>query len=90
MREVEWNLHSSDDKAFDRQSKGPELDTQWSQSVPFHTENIFQVFKNFIYFLKFFEMLLSVEIFIKYLCPSFFQSLLFPASSCIKKYLGIV
>ena len=36
-----WNLRSSDDRAFDRQSKGPGLVTQRSGSVPFFTENFF-------------------------------------------------
>ena len=33
---------SSDDRAFDRQSKNPGLDTQWSGSIPFFTENFFE------------------------------------------------
>ena len=33
--QVVWNLRSSDDRAFDRQSKGPGLGTQRSGSVPF-------------------------------------------------------
>ena len=37
-----WNLRSSDDRAFDRQSKGPGLDTQRSGSVPFFTEFFFK------------------------------------------------
>ena len=42
-----WNLRSSDDRAYDRQSKGPGLDTQRSGSVPVFTENFF---RNFLYF----------------------------------------
>ena len=38
VRKVLWNLRSSDDRAFERQSKGPGLDTQRSGSVPFFTE----------------------------------------------------
>ena len=40
VRKVLWNLRSSDDRAFDRQSKGPGVDTQRSGSVPFFTEKI--------------------------------------------------
>ena len=40
VRKVLWNLRSSDDRAVDRQSKGPGLDTQRSGSVPFFTEKI--------------------------------------------------
>ena len=38
-----WNLRSSDDRVFDRQSKGPGLDTQRSGSVPFFTEKFLQL-----------------------------------------------
>ena len=41
MRKVVWNLRSSDDRAFDRQSKGPGLETQRSLSVPFIKETFF-------------------------------------------------
>ena len=34
----------NDDRAFDRQSKGPRLDTQRSGSVPFFTENFFNLY----------------------------------------------
>ena len=37
---------NSDDGAFDRQSKGPGLDTQRSGSVPFSTEKIIQITYN--------------------------------------------
>ena len=43
VKKVLWNLRSSDDRAFDRQSKGLGLDTQRSGSVPFITENFFQI-----------------------------------------------
>ena len=41
------NLRSSDDRAFDRQSKGHGLDTQRSGSVPFFTENFFRFYDPF-------------------------------------------
>ena len=40
---VVWNLHSSDDRAFNRQWKGPGLDTQRGGSVPFITEDFFNL-----------------------------------------------
>ena len=40
-----WNLRSSDDRAFDRQSKGTGLDTQRNGSVPFFTKNFFNKLK---------------------------------------------
>ena len=43
VRKVVWIVRSSDDRAFDRQSKGPGLDTQRSGSVPFCTENFFKI-----------------------------------------------
>ena len=37
------NLRTSGDRAFDRQLKGPGFDTQRSGSVPFSTENFFNI-----------------------------------------------
>ena len=42
VRKVVWDLRSSDDRAFDWQSKCPGVDTQRSQSVPFFRENFFK------------------------------------------------
>ena len=44
VKKVVWNLCSSNDRAFDRQSKGSGLDTQRSGSVPFFTENFFKIY----------------------------------------------
>ena len=41
-KKVLWNLRSSDNRAFDRQSKGPGVNMQRSGSVPFFTENFFK------------------------------------------------
>ena len=43
VRKVLWNLRSSDNRAFDRQSKGPGLDTQGSGSVPSFAEKNVQI-----------------------------------------------
>ena len=42
VRKILWNLRSSEERAFDRQSKGPGLDTQRRGSVPFFTEKFFK------------------------------------------------
>ena len=44
VRKVVWNVRSSDDRAFGRQSKGHGLDTQRIVSVPFFTENLFNLY----------------------------------------------
>ena len=41
---LEECIRSSGDRAFDQQSKGPGLETQRSQSVPFFTENFFKIY----------------------------------------------
>ena len=45
-----WNLRSSDDRAFDRKSKGPGLVTQRSGSVPFCTEKFLKIFLFYMFF----------------------------------------
>ena len=41
VRKVVWNIRSSDDRAFDRQSKGLGFDTQRSGSVLLFSQNFF-------------------------------------------------
>ena len=41
-RNLLWNLRRSDDRAFDRQFKGPGIDTQRNGNVPFFTEIVFR------------------------------------------------
>ena len=70
MKKVLWNFRSSDDRAFDRQSKGPGLDTQRSRSVPFFTEKKKflkkQAYKN-LSLLKFeFEIILGAQLSTRY------------------------
>ena len=49
VRKVLWNFRSSDDRAFDRQSKSPGLDTQRSRNVTLFTEkkNYSNIYSNF-------------------------------------------
>ena len=44
VKKVVWNFRSTDDRAFDRQSKGPGFDTQRSESVPFFTKTFFKIY----------------------------------------------
>ena len=71
MRKVLWNLHSSDHRAFDWQSKDPGLDTQRSVSVPSFTEKFATYISIYMYIYIYIYMCMYILMYMRARVPAY-------------------